>query len=170
MPTNVFDIISNDIQYYIDVIEVYQQPEISNISITNKGIFFAGQYFDAFVKIASIVENAKNEICLIDGYIDEKIINVLKQKHTSVKLRILTNSSTLNKIMPFVARFKKQYGAIEIKSSNAFHDRFLIIDSYDCYHFGASLKDAGNKGFMFSLIEEPVLKEQLLEEFKKEWR
>jgi hypothetical protein len=33
------------------------------------------------------------------------------------------------------------------------HDRFLIIDQSELYHFGASLKDLGKKWFAFSKIE-----------------
>jgi len=33
------------------------------------------------------------------------------------------------------------------------HDRFIIIDDEDVYHFGASLKDLGKKWFAFSKIE-----------------
>ena len=167
---NVFKIISNDIQYFVDIIEENSKSEITDISITDKGIFFAGQYFDALVKIAGIVEQAVKEIVLIDGYIDEKIINVLKQKNPAVKLKILTTPKTFTKISPFIETYRKQYGELEIKESNAFHDRFLIIDSNIVYHFGASLKDAGNKGFMFSIIEEEILKKGLIYEFQKEWK
>ena len=33
------------------------------------------------------------------------------------------------------------------------HDRFLIIDDMDVYHFGASLKDLGKKWFAVSKID-----------------
>jgi hypothetical protein len=33
------------------------------------------------------------------------------------------------------------------------HDRFIIIDDKDVYHFGASLKDLGKKWFAFSKID-----------------
>jgi hypothetical protein len=36
--------------------------------------------------------------------------------------------------------------------SDRFHDRFLIIDGSDVYHFGASLKDLGKKLFAFSKL------------------
>ncbi len=167
---SVFSIVSNDIQYYIDIITEFIKPQITDISITEQGIFFSGQYFDALVKIAGIIEQAKTEIVLIDGYVDEKIINILKQKNSSIKLKILTNNNTVNSITPYIDSYKKQYGDLEIKGTNAFHDRFLIIDRNCIYHFGASLKDVGNKGFMFSSIEEPLIKSQILAEFDKEWK
>jgi hypothetical protein len=42
---------------------------------------------------------------------------------------------------------------IELKNLNKVHDRFLIIDSKDVYHIGASLKDLGNKTFAFSKMD-----------------
>ncbi|MEA3296223.1 MAG: ORF6N domain-containing protein, partial [Patescibacteria group bacterium] len=33
------------------------------------------------------------------------------------------------------------------------HDRFLIIDNSELYHFGASLKDLGKKWFAFSKMD-----------------
>ena len=41
---------------------------------------------------------------------------------------------------------------LEIKEFSFSHDRFLIIDGKDVYHFGASLKDLGKKWFAFSKI------------------
>ena len=37
------------------------------------------------------------------------------------------------------------------------HDRFMIIDNKELYHFGASLKDLGKKWFAFSKFEKDAL-------------
>jgi hypothetical protein len=34
---------------------------------------------------------------------------------------------------------------LAVKTTGAFHDRFLILDGRELYHFGASLKDLGRK-------------------------
>ena len=34
-----------------------------------------------------------------------------------------------------------------------FHDRFLILDDKELYHFGASLKDLGRKCFAFTKLD-----------------
>jgi hypothetical protein len=65
--------------------------------------------------------------------------------------------------------FNRPYGRLSIRTSSAFHDRFIIIDDKDFYHFGASIKDLGNRGFMFSRIEEPELMKILLGNFQVEW-
>ena len=40
---------------------------------------------------------------------------------------------------------------------------------WPCYHFGASLKDLGTRGFMFSRIEEPGVMALLRRSFEEEW-
>ena len=40
-----------------------------------------------------------------------------------------------------------------MKTSMAFHDRFLIIDDKELYLIGASLKDLGRKCFGFTKME-----------------
>jgi hypothetical protein len=46
-----------------------------------------------------------------------------------------------------------QYPSIEIKKFDLSHDRFLIIDEKEIYHFGASLKDLGKKWFAVSKMD-----------------
>jgi hypothetical protein len=55
--------------------------------------------------------------------------------------------------MFFLNRALPQYPQIEITQFNNSHDRFIIIDDTVVYHFGASLKDLGNKWFAFSKME-----------------
>jgi hypothetical protein len=66
--------------------------------------------------------------------------------------------------------FKAQHGSLEVRSSSAFHDRFVVIDNCAVYHFGASVKDLGKKAFMFSLIEEPEMIAAIQAKFATEWR
>lgn len=48
---------------------------------------------------------------------------------------------------------------IEVRSHLDFHDRLIIVDDQDCYHVGASMKDAGNRAFMISRIQdEPIFR------------
>ena len=42
-----------------------------------------------------------------------------------------------------VAKFNKQNPTLTVKATGVFHDRFLILDETELYHFGASLKDLG---------------------------
>lgn len=96
------------------------------------------------------------------------MLNLISAKDNAVEVSILTKkvSAALNIA---ASAFNKQYGNLSIRTSSAFHDRFVITDDSDFYHFGASIKDLGNRGFMFSLIEEPTVIDALRNQWKQEW-
>ena len=52
-----------------------------------------------------------------------------------------------------VDKFNARYGGLMVKTSLAFHDRFLIIDGKELYLIGASLKDLGRKCFGFTKMD-----------------
>ncbi|WP_417559172.1 hypothetical protein [Mesoflavibacter zeaxanthinifaciens] len=159
----------SDINFFIDFLDNVE-PDDFEPDISEEGIFFSGQNFDALLKFNEIISKAKSEIILIDNYLDEKILEVLGSKNPNVKCKILTLKRSLNNTLKaFIDAFNKQHKNLEAKTSSVFHDRFLILDKTDFYHFGASIKDAGNKGFMFSKIEEDFIKKQLMKEIEKEW-
>ncbi|MFO7637760.1 MAG: hypothetical protein R6X14_00425 [bacterium] len=62
-------------------------------------------------------------------------------------------------------KFNKQYGGLFVREGRDFHDRFIVLDETEYYHLGASIKDAGNRGFMFSRIEE----DHVVKAFRTEW-
>jgi hypothetical protein len=57
-----------------------------------------------------------------------------------------------------LAKYHTQYPPIELKEFKQSHDRFLIIDDKEVYHFGASLKDLGKKWFAFSKFNKDAFK------------
>ncbi len=56
-------------------------------------------------------------------------------------------------LMLDLKKFNSQYQKIDIQEFNDSHDGFIIIDSKEIYHFGASLKDLGKKWFAFSKFD-----------------
>jgi len=123
---------------------------ISKADLPKQAIFSAGQFYDAYEYISSIVRRANHSIILIDPYCDAKAFTFLKNKKESVKLTIC--SSHLSKLKKEeIEKFESQYGKINIKQLDDNHDRFLIIDNEECYQLGASLNYAGKK--MFDIIK-----------------
>jgi hypothetical protein len=144
---------------------VESAPEVSQ-----KGIFVAGQQFDALRAAQKIIDTATKSIQLIDGYVDEKTLDLFAGKPPGATVEILTKTYSVKPALTAAAAaFNKQYGGLAIRTSGVFHDRFLIIDGTDVYHFGASIKGAGAKAFMFSRIEESLLTGVVTKEYAKEW-
>lgn len=121
-----------------------------------QGIFYEGQIFDAYKFISSLIRKAEKSILLIDNYIDETVLDLLTKKKKNVAVTIFTKN--LNKSLKLDERkFNSQYPSVSIKEFDKAHDRFLIIDNKDIYHFGASLKDLGKKWFAFSKLNKSAL-------------
>ena len=139
--------------------------EVFNYIATNtevkQNIFFDGQIYDAFSFIVGLVKKAKEEIILIDNYVDVNTLNILCKKNQCVNVSIMTsgNGSLSTKD---ITKFNAQYPTLSVKTTTDFHDRFLIIDKAEVYHIGASIKDAGKKSFGITKIEDKDLVKSLV--------
>jgi hypothetical protein len=57
-----------------------------------------------------------------------------------VKVKVVSSPRGNKLAQSDVDKFNAQYGGLMVKTSLAFHDRFLIIDGKELYLIGASLK------------------------------
>jgi len=117
-----------------------------------QGIFFNGQIFDAYKFVAGLIRKAEKSIVLIDNYIDETVLTLFSKRKKKVAVTIFTKE--IYKALSLdITKFNSQYQPIDVKVFKDSHDRFMIIDNEDVYHFGASLKDLGKKWFAFSKFD-----------------
>lgn len=117
-----------------------------------KGIFFDGQIFDAYKFVSDIIRTANKSLVLIDNYIDDSVLTLLSKRNKEVKVIIFTKEIS-KQLSLDLKKYNSQYPPLEIKEFTQSHDRFLIIDNKEVYHFGASLKDLGKKWFAFSKFD-----------------
>ena len=111
------------------------------------GLFFEGQIYDAYSLLMDIFNTSKQEIIIIDNYIDKSLLDILRK--INIKIIIITNKYNNDDYN----KYKMQYKNITLKINNKIHDRFIIIDKKELYHVGASLKDLGKKCFAITKIE-----------------
>lgn len=120
-----------------------------------EGVFFNGQIFDAYKFAIDLIKSAQQSIVLIDNYVDETVLLMLSKRRTDVTAMIYTQ-----RIMPQMQldleKHNSQYPPVEVKTYRDCHDRFLLIDSQEVYHIGASMKDLGKKMFAFSRLSIPA--------------
>ncbi len=131
----------------------------------NQGIFFNGQVFDAYTFVSDLIRSAKQSIILIDNYIDDTVLTHFTKRKMSVKATIFTKNVS-KQLQLDIEKHNAQYEPIVIKTFKEAHDRFLIIDKKEVYHFGASLKDLGKKWFAFSKMNISSVK--VLDKLKEE--
>ncbi len=158
-----------EMDYCIRLLSTVRLSDIEKtVKVTNEGIFFSGQYYDAFRSAQRLIKTAKKRISIVDNYLSENILDMIADKPKNVNVDIMTRKVSPG-LEAAAKAFNKQYGNLSIRKSGAFHDRFLIIDEQEYYHFGASIKDLGSRGTMFSRIEEPEVVKELENRFAKEW-
>ncbi len=136
--------------------EVFDAIQSKNIK-PEKGIFFEGQFFDAYKFVSDLVKNANTSVILIDNYIDDSVFTLFSERNKNVQVKIYTKNIS-DKLQLGLTKYNLQYPTIEIKEFKHSHDRFLIIDHKDVYHFGASLKDLGKSWFAFSKFNKEAIK------------
>ena len=108
-------------------------------------VFFEGKHYDAHSFAKKLMRKATKKIVLVDGYCDEVTLDILSQKKGGVEVVVATAQKMIDKhLTPVaVAKFNKQNPTLTVKPVGVFHDRFLILDDKELYHFGASLNNLG---------------------------
>ena len=77
-------------------------------------IFFEGQIYEAYNLVISLIKKAKENILIIDNYIDDTILEMLSKKNKNVKVVILTSEkSNISKLD--IEKFNKQYPKLKVK-------------------------------------------------------
>ena len=110
----------------------------------------AGSPHDAYLEIRKIIELAASEILIVDTYVDGTLCVLLTNLPGSTKIRIMTMKMKGDFALEG-KKFVAQHGnTVEVRQTMAYHDRFVVVDSYRIWHLGASIKDAGNKAFGMS--------------------
>jgi len=122
-----------------------------------KGIFFEGQIFDSYKFVSDIIRTANQSIVLIDNYIDDSVLTLFSKRNKNVQVIMFTKEIS-KQLSLDLKKYNSQYPHIEVKEFTQSHDRFLIIDNKEVYHFGASLKDLGKRWFAFSKFDKEAFK------------
>ena len=157
MSLSVFpDILSNIRSTLLDLL-IDAEEEITTSDENNQQLFLKGKPYDAVIAFLDIIRSAKKSIVLIDNYVSEKTLNFFTEIDKSVSILIITQPKSKSAGFDIlIDSFSKQYRPIEVKTTTDFHDRFVVIDNKDYFNLGASIKDAGNKIFMFTKINDAI--------------
>ena len=107
-------------------------------------VFFEGKHYDAYSFAKKLIRKATKSIVLVDGYCDDVTLDILAAKRGGANVTIATVAKTpITKTA--IEKFNKQNPTLTVKTTGVFHDRFLILDDKELYHFGASLKNLGRR-------------------------
>ena len=126
--------------------------------VTNE-IYFNGQIYDAYSKIVDILNEAKKEIIIIDGYADKTTLDIIS--NTIINTILITKKSSNMKNIA-IRKYNEQYKNLKIIYNETFHDRYIIVDRKTIYHLGTSINYAGSRTFSINVLEDKPVKEALI--------
>ena len=151
-----------------DIVDTSLTPRAKSL----RELFFGrGQEHDAYVEIRGILNSAQTSLYIVDPYVDGSLLILLSSiTVSSLKVDILTSKLPSDFSLE-CSKFMGQHKSIclTVRKTKDFHDRFVIVDSNRCFHIGASIKDAGRKAFMISLIEDAANAAAVIEQQKTSW-
>ena len=132
-----------------------------DFGIIEAKVFYAGQTFDAYEYLCSIVRKATKNIRIIDPFIDDKVLVILTKTQNVERFIYTTNPGPMRR--KDIRSFKTQYGHLEIKYIKKFHDRFIIIDDAECYSIGTSINGVGLKTFAIIQLKNEYIIHNLID-------
>ena len=128
-----------------------------------------GEVFQYFAELQKIIKSAKEELFIVDPYIDFDFISeYLINTHKGITIKILTKRY-INEILPAMKKFDAQYTTkTEIRSIDSIHDRYIFVDSCSCYSSGASFKDGATKS-PTTINQITDVCDAMLDAYRKKW-
>src|ERR1043166_3425388 len=157
----------------LEDVETFEIPSLEAVSTAELSLehkfLAAGSQHDAYKEIRNIVKQAGAEIMIVDPYVDDSLWTLLTNVPATCKICVLTQIMKADfklEAKKFIAQHRN---SVEIKTTLAYHDRFVVVDNKRCFHLGASIKDAGNKTFAMSEMNRPVIVQAALDDISRVW-
>lgn len=128
-----------------------------------------GQTFEYFEGVRKAIEEARNEVFLVDPYLDADVVaRYLPFVSQGCAVRMLGRFA-MQQLVAAVEVYANQSGlSIAVRSSPSLHDRFLFVDGSIAYVSGASFKDgAKNAPALLSPITDAF--SALLQTYEQLW-
>lgn len=136
------------------------EESFNKLSSKQSSIIYEGKIYDAYSILLDIFKEAKDEIIIIDNYVNKELLDTLRNINTSI---IILSKNIDNEL---IKKYKIQYDNIIFINNNPFHDRYIILDKKEVYVSGMSLKDIGKKYSYINKFDEEIFINELLKRVK----
>ena len=119
-------------------------------------IIYEGKIYDAYSIMLDIFNEAKEEIIVVDNYVNKELLDVLRNINKNI---IILSKNIGNELK---MKYERQYTNSVFIENNPFHDRYIILDRKEVYVSGMSLKDLGKKYTYINKVNEEIFIRELL--------
>jgi hypothetical protein len=158
-------------QQFLPALDALENDRLPATQPSQEQQFFApGKQHDGFVAVRELVSAAKVSLLIADNFVDKTLWPLLTNLPHGSTIRILTKKLPAD--FGVEARnFTKQYNiVVEVRTTDALHDRFVICDDQQCWHLGASIKDFGVRAAFISEVSGGTISGAVRKELERIWQ
>jgi hypothetical protein len=130
--------------------------------------FEAGEGYRARKEMYRLLRRASRDLAIADPYLDAAVFDFIEPLDRGLGLRLLTRTPKLL----FLRQLEGLRGlarAVEARSNDRNHDRFILLDRNEVWHLGASINHLGAKAFMMNRINTPAERDRVVKDFEEWW-
>ena len=132
------------------------EKSFDKFSNKDLSIIYEGKIYDAYSIMLDIFNEAKEEIIVVDNYVNKELLDVLRNINKNI---IILSKNIGNELK---MKYERQYTNSVFIENNPFHDRYIILDRKEVYVSGMSLKDLGKKYTYINKVNEEIFIRELL--------
>lgn len=161
------------LKVWADSVELPMRVDLEEEKFVSEFLIQDGKSLTANRIISQILSRATKSLKIVDNYLSGESADIIEDAvDSNIEVQILTTSKNGAKFKSFQKKvllikrgWKKSF---EVKESEAFHDRYIILDDAEVWLCGPSLDSLGLKspGVVCKLGD---IKESIVEMFDKEW-
>jgi hypothetical protein len=131
-------------------------------------VFAAGSTHDAYKEIRKIFQSVQKAILVVDNYVDETLWTVLATCPKGIDVRVMTSKAKADFGLEGKKFATQHQASVKIRHIKDIHDRFIVVDDR-VWHLGCSIKDAGNKVFFLSEMQDKSLRDATRTILENQW-
>lgn len=163
------ELLENWIKTTQEILDEYEPAIMHNIRYDKNQYFLPeNNVHYATSMVFKIMKQAKNNLTIVDQYLDEEIFDYINSLDSLINIKLITaNQKPIFKKLYTTLKIERTN--IEAKESNDCHDRFLIIDDSEVWQLGASINGIGKKASMLNKVLDSNEKESFFLNFKNWW-
>jgi hypothetical protein len=152
-----------------EVLDLFEPEGSRDVARPKDQFFFrAGEAYRATKQLFKIVKRTNSEVAIVDEYLDDTVFDYIESLNPGVLVKLLTGTN--KPIFPRLLRKLQAQGTkVEARENTQCHDRFVILDSQEVWHLGASINRIGKKAFMISRVKDAQELSKVLGDFQQWW-
>ena len=143
-------------------------PDFLKNKVRDEYYLHAGDEYFAKKIMWTLLRRAAKSLAIVDEYLDESVFPYIDSLPQIVSISLLTGRKK-PMFGSLLLSLQKRQSNVNAKENTECHDRFVIIDSAEIWHVGASLNALGVKASRISLIKDETERSKFLSDFQRWW-